>query len=105
MDELVRRLSAEGQKTAVGGPSPSVEDFQRRVAEKGYVFIKFTDTAGGTDLGVRVDAAASDLSGADFARGVGSVHADSISGPAATSTPVSRRSSRCRPSGPVAVST
>ncbi|KOU01075.1 MULTISPECIES: hypothetical protein [Streptomyces] len=74
MDELLRRLSAEGQKTAAGGPSPSVEDLRRRVAEKGYVFIKFTDTAGGTDLGVRVDADACDLSGADFARGIGSVH-------------------------------
>ncbi|MER7964567.1 hypothetical protein [Streptomyces ardesiacus] len=74
MDELLRRLSAEGQKTAAGGPSPSVEDLRRRVAEKGYVFIKFTDTAGGTDLGVRVDADACDLSGADFARGIGSAH-------------------------------
>ncbi|WP_406727876.1 hypothetical protein WJ438_29250 [Streptomyces sp. GD-15H] len=74
MDELVGRLSVEGQKTAVGGPSPSVRDLQRRITEMGYVFIKFTDTDGGTDLGVRVDEAASDLGGADFDKGTGSVH-------------------------------
>ncbi|MFD3733834.1 hypothetical protein [Streptomyces sp. NPDC058632] len=74
MDELVGRLSAEGHRTVVGGPSPSVKDLQRRITEMGYVFIKFTDTDGGTDLGVRVDPAASDLGGADFDKGTGRVH-------------------------------
>ncbi|MFE7811813.1 hypothetical protein ACFU5P_07500 [Streptomyces sp. NPDC057433] len=74
MDELVGRLSAEVHRTVVGGPSPSVKDLQRRITEMGYVFIKFTDTDGGTDLGVRVDPAASDLGGADFDRGTGRVH-------------------------------
>ncbi|MEU3171619.1 hypothetical protein [Streptomyces sp. NPDC007000] len=58
-----------------------MKDLQRRITEMGYVFIKFTDTDGGTDLGVRVDPAASDLDpaasdlgGADFDRGAGRVH-------------------------------
>ncbi|MFF2409367.1 hypothetical protein [Streptomyces sp. NPDC058092] len=76
MDELIERLSVEGQKVVVGGPSPSVEDFQRRITEMGYVFIKFPDSRGGTDLGVRVDEAATDLGKADFANGTGSVHID-----------------------------
>ncbi|MFB6777224.1 MULTISPECIES: hypothetical protein [unclassified Streptomyces] len=76
MDELVERLSKEGQKVVVGGPSPSLEEFQRRLTEMGYVFVKFPDSGGTTDLGVRVDEAATDLGGADFAKGTGSVHVE-----------------------------
>jgi hypothetical protein len=76
MDELVERLSKEGQKVVVGGPSPSLEEFQRRLTEMGYVFVKFPDSGGTTDLGVRVDEAATDLGGADFAQGTGSVHVE-----------------------------
>ncbi|MFJ6569597.1 hypothetical protein ACIQNU_19450 [Streptomyces sp. NPDC091292] len=74
MDELVARLSAEGQTVVVGGPSPSVEELQRRISEMGYVFIKFPTSRGGTDLGVRVDEAATDLGRADFANGTGRAH-------------------------------
>ncbi|MBQ0985586.1 hypothetical protein KBZ10_13895 [Streptomyces sp. F63] len=74
MDALVERLSAEGRKAVVGGPSPSVDELRRRITELGYVFIKFPETSGGTDLGVRLDEAATDLGGADFANGTGSVH-------------------------------
>jgi len=34
--------------------------------DRGYIHLKFTDTRGGTELGVEVDAEASDLSRADF---------------------------------------
>lgn len=74
MDELVERLSAEGQNVVVGGPSPSAGEFQQRITERGYVFIKFPDSRGGTDLGVRVDEDATDVSKADFANATGSVH-------------------------------
>jgi len=42
----------------------------------GYVFIKFTATQGGTDLGVRVDKARTDVSQADFDEGSGTVHVE-----------------------------
>lgn len=74
MDELVERLSVEGQDVVVGGPSPSVAELHRRIAEMGYVFIKFSASRGGTDLGVRVDESGTDLSKADFANATGSVH-------------------------------
>jgi hypothetical protein len=74
MDELVARLSAEGQNVVVGGPSPSARELQQRITERGYVFIKFPDSRGGTDLGVRVDEAATDLGKADFTNATGSVH-------------------------------
>ena len=74
MNDLVRRLSAENQSVVVGGPDPSLAELQKRATEIGYVFIKFVDTRGGTDLGVRIDTAATDLSRADFANGSGSAH-------------------------------
>jgi hypothetical protein len=40
---------------------------------KGYVHIKFTDTIGGSELGVRLNTDSSDFSAADFRRGTGSV--------------------------------
>ncbi|MET9595919.1 hypothetical protein ABZY45_34080 [Streptomyces sp. NPDC006516] len=74
MDELVERLSKEGQKVVVGGPAPSHAEFRRRLVDRGYVFVKFPDSGGSTDLGVRVDGAATELGDADFAQGTGRVH-------------------------------
>jgi len=76
MNELVERLSQGDHPVAVGGPKPSLEEFQKRVEDMGYVFIKFTGTRGGTDLGVRVDKSAVDLSKADFANATGVAHVE-----------------------------
>lgn len=74
MDELVKRLSEGDHPVTVGGPQPSVSELQKRLEEMGYVFVKFTDTRGGTDLGVRVDKSATDLSRAAFDQASGIVH-------------------------------
>ncbi|GCE15693.1 MbtH domain protein [Tengunoibacter tsumagoiensis] len=74
MDDLVQRLSQGDQPVTVGGPKPSLEEFRKRVEEMGYVFIKFTATRGGTDLGVRIDRAATDLSKAFFDQATGVAH-------------------------------
>ena len=42
--------------------------------DRGYVHIKFTNTKGGTDLGVRLDRDASNLNSADFTHQAGKVH-------------------------------
>lgn len=42
----------------------------------GYVFIKFTETRGGTDLGVRVDKSATKVDQASFENATGSVHVE-----------------------------
>ncbi len=76
MDELVERLSRSDHPVTVGGPKPSLEEFRKRIEDMGYVFIKFTDTRGGTDLGVRVDKSASDLSQAHFDQGTGVAHVE-----------------------------
>ncbi|TVT61143.1 MbtH domain protein [Amycolatopsis rhizosphaerae] len=76
MDELTQRLSAGTHPVEVGGPQPSLEDLRRRFEDLGYVFIKFTGTQGGTDLGVRLDRDASGLGTADFERASGVVHVE-----------------------------
>lgn len=42
--------------------------------DRDYVHIKFTATKGGTELGVKLDKDACDLSGANFQAGVGTIH-------------------------------
>lgn len=74
MNELVQRLSEGEHPVTVGGPQPSLEELKKRVTDMKYVFIKFTDTRGGTDLGVRVDSDNTDLRQANFEQGSGTAH-------------------------------
>ncbi len=74
MNELVRRLAEGEHPITIGGPQPSLAEFKRRVEEIGYVFILFTETRGGTNLGVRIDKNATDLSRADFEQQSGTAH-------------------------------
>lgn len=76
MDELVQQLAQGEHPVTVGGPNPSLAEFQKRLGDMGYVFIKFTATRGGTDLGVRVDKSATDLSHADFDQQTGIAHVE-----------------------------
>lgn len=66
MNQLVEYLSQGIHPVTLGGPSPDISTLKKRIEEIGYVFIKFTNTQGGTDLGVRVDKIATNLSAADF---------------------------------------
>ncbi|WCN79532.1 hypothetical protein [Micromonospora sp. LH3U1] len=76
MNDLIRRLSAGELPVVVGGPDPSAAELKQRLTDIGHVFVKFPGTVGGTDLGVRVDRDATDLSGADFAAETGRVHVE-----------------------------
>jgi uncharacterized protein YbdZ (MbtH family) len=73
-DDLVTYLS-EGNHPVEAGlrPERSVKLLKDAI-DRGYVHIKFTDTRGGTELGVRLDAEASDLSRADFDGETGEIH-------------------------------
>jgi Core binding factor beta subunit len=75
MNELVERLQ-ENQPVVVGGSQPTLEDLRYRIEELEYVFVKFTETKGGTDLGLSLDRAACDVSKADFDKGSGTVHVE-----------------------------
>jgi hypothetical protein len=74
MNELVQRLS-EGEHPVEASlrPQKTVVAFKESI-DRGYVHIKFTDTQGGTDLGVRLDQKASNLREANFEQQTGKVH-------------------------------
>ena len=72
MDELLKRLIEEQKIEASLRPEPTVQALQAAF-ERGYLHIKFPGTRGGTELGVTVDRERSDVSGADFAAGTGTV--------------------------------
>jgi uncharacterized protein YbdZ (MbtH family) len=71
---LVDRL-CEGNHPVEAGlrPERTAKLFKEAI-DRGYVHIKFTQTKGGTELGVRLDRDACDFSKADFESGVGTVH-------------------------------
>ena len=73
-NDLVRRL-CEGDHPVEASirPEKTVQSFKERI-DMGYVHIKFTGTKGGTELGVRLDPEAIDVTRADFDAGKGTVH-------------------------------
>jgi hypothetical protein len=74
MNELVQRLS-EGTHPVIANPGK--EKTARALKERidlGLVHIRFTDTRGGTELGVRLDREACDFSTVDFENMTGTAH-------------------------------
>jgi hypothetical protein len=71
---LVARLSKAGQRVEISlRPEKSMELLKEALG-RDYVHIKFKDTKGGTELGVRLDKDACDLSDADLEGGTGTIH-------------------------------
>lgn len=75
MNDLTERLTVD-QPIVMGGADPTVEELRNRTGEMGYVLVKFTETRGGTELGFPLDRDNTDLSGADFDNGTGTVHVE-----------------------------
>jgi uncharacterized protein YbdZ (MbtH family) len=73
---LVDRL-CEGDHPVEAGlrPERTVKIFKEAI-DRNYVHVKFTDTKGGTELGVRLDLEACDFSKADYEGAKGSVHVE-----------------------------
>jgi len=70
---LVDRLSEGDHPVEVSlRPEKTVKLFKEAI-DRGYVHIKFTDTQGGTELGVRLDREATDLDNVDFEGQTGNV--------------------------------
>jgi hypothetical protein len=70
MNDLVQRLSHDQPVVASLGPEPTLEAFKAAI-DRGYVHVLFTETRGGTELGVRIDPAHLDLASADWERRTG----------------------------------
>jgi len=74
MSELVKRLlQGDHPVEASLRPARTVEALKERI-DLGYVHVKFTDTRGGTELGVRLDQDATDVDQASFEGKSGVVH-------------------------------
>ena len=73
MSELVNKL-ADGKHSveAMVRPDRTTEAFKESI-QRGYVHVKFTDTLGGTELGIRLERDDIDLQQADFDEGKGQV--------------------------------
>jgi len=73
INELVKRLSENKHKVVIGHRDEPYEEIKKRI-EDGYVYIKFTQTKGGTELGVNVDNHLTHVEEADFETGKGTLH-------------------------------
>jgi len=73
---LVDKLCEGDHPVEVGlRPEKTVKQFKESI-DRNYVHIKFTQTKGGTELGLRLDRNNSDFSAADFENGAGTVHVE-----------------------------
>jgi uncharacterized protein YbdZ (MbtH family) len=73
-DDLVGFLSEGDHPVELSlRPESSVRLFKNAI-DRGYVHVKFTDTRGGTELGVELDPVARDAARADLEKGAGDVH-------------------------------
>jgi len=73
-DELVTRLATGDHPVEVSlRPDKTAEAFKGAI-DRGFVYLKFTGTKGGTELGVRLDTQTCDWSQADFSKATGPVH-------------------------------
>lgn len=74
MNELVQRLSQGNHSVEASlRPNKTVTAFKESI-DRGYVHIKFINTKGGTELGMRLDNEASNLKEADFEGETGKVY-------------------------------
>jgi hypothetical protein len=72
VSELVQKLTREQPIAAILRPKSAPEHLKAMLSQ-GYVHIEFTETRGGTELGIELDPEKSDLSGGNFDEGTGSI--------------------------------
>ena len=73
MNDLVKRLSEGSLPVEVSlRPERTIKLF-KEMLDRGHVLVKFTQTRGGTELGVPLDKARSDLTHANFDQETGKV--------------------------------
>ena len=72
-NDLVQRLSSGEHPVEVTLRPEKTAQALKESIDRGYVHIKFTNTQGGTELGVRLDKNASDLGQANFSSASGNI--------------------------------
>lgn len=69
MDELVARLSQGQHKVIIGSRNESYEEIKERI-NKGFFHVKFTETKGGTELGITIDHEKTNINTIDITQGL-----------------------------------
>jgi len=72
-NSLVNCLCEGFHPVEVGMRTGTIKLFKEAI-DRNYIHVKFTQTQGGTELGLRLKRDTSDLSGGDFENGAGIVH-------------------------------
>jgi hypothetical protein len=73
VDSLVKRLSNK-QPIEFELRTESLEELKERLTKMKFVFITFTETRGGTELGIDVDLDLTNIEEADFNKGTGNIY-------------------------------
>jgi hypothetical protein len=73
INELVQRLSDGKHEVMLGYRNEPYDEIKQRIAD-GYTHIKFTQTKGGTELGINVDLDNTNIENVDFIKGHGVLH-------------------------------
>lgn len=73
INELVKRLSNGKHEVVIGHRDESYDEIKQRI-EDGYIHIKFTQTKGGTELGINIDLNNTNVRELDFNKGEGILH-------------------------------
>ena len=73
INELVKRLSEGKHEVVIGHRDEPYDEIKQRI-EDGYIHVKFTQTKGGTELGVNIDLDKTNVGNVDFSAGEGSLH-------------------------------
>jgi uncharacterized protein YbdZ (MbtH family) len=77
-ESLVDRLASGTHRVTAGlHRDPSARALKDAI-DRGYVHVRFPDTRGGTELGVRLDPRTSDWTRADFEAATGAVHLEGV---------------------------
>jgi len=72
MDDLVERLSTGEHPISFESRSEDLKEIKERL-DNGFVFVTFTETRGGTELGIDIDQDLSQLEDGDFEQGEGTI--------------------------------
>jgi hypothetical protein len=70
MNELVQRLSEGQHAVDFESRTKELKGIKERI-DNGFVFVTFTQTMGGTELGINIEPELTDLSKTDFEQGNG----------------------------------
>ena len=68
-NELVERLSKQDNNVTIGERGDTYDEIKERILD-GFFHIKFTDTKGGTEIGINIDLEKTNIYDIDIQKGM-----------------------------------